>query len=410
MYLENGVIDSGEFTISTKFTPINAINSDKRNDSIDSSIPIYNNKYYMGIITNDEAENYYKIKFKKETKFSLKIISKEQSTIDITISDADGNTVYNDWCYYNTKSFSFNDYLPAGEYNIIIKKSQSSFNDYRRYEMVTGSYVAFKSITIPSSRTMKTGDTYIFKAKTKPADATGDYIFISSNDKVVKVHKTTGKITAVGSGTATITVMTTDGDLNDKCKITVKKTPQVSKITLKETKATLFVGESKNMSVKISPKDATNVTVKWKSSNKKVATVSASGKVTAKASGSCKITATAGGKSVTANITVKKKPTKSKTTQKATPTPKPTTIPVKTEVISISMQSTLRVGIDESKALTVTIIPGNAHDMSLTWSSTDASVASVEDGTIKGKKAGKTTIIASASNGKKAYCTVLVGD
>lgn len=410
LYLKNEfIINSGDFTISTRFTPVNAVNADQLNDTMDDSIPIYNNKYYIGILSSDEAENYYSIRFKKKTKFKLEITCKNQSAIDITIMDADGNTIYNDWCYYNTKTFLFDDYLSAGKYDIIIKKSGADYYNGRRYQMVTGEYIPITSISIPSKKDMKTGQTYTFKPTLKPSDATGDYFFTSSNEKVIQLSKSTGRITAVGYGTATITVTTVDGEITGKCKVKVTKSEPVKKIDIKEDKATLYVGDSKNLSATVSPKDATNKTVKWKSSDEKVATVSTSGKVTAKASGKCIITATAGGKSDTANITVKKKAINT-TTPTSKPTPKPTSAPAKTEVISVSMQSSLKMNIGESKTLTVTIIPGNAHDMSLKWSSTDSSVASVEDGTIKGNKAGSATIIATSSNGKKAYCTVLVGE
>ena len=80
------------------------------------------NKYYLGVMAIDETENYYSIKFKKKTKFSLQVTGKDQATIDITIQDTDGKIIYSDWCYYNTKIFSFDDYLSKGEYNIILRK------------------------------------------------------------------------------------------------------------------------------------------------------------------------------------------------------------------------------------------------------------------------------------------------
>ena len=274
--------------------------------------------------------------------------------------------------------------------------------------MITGSYVAITSINIPSKKTMKTGDTYTFKPTIKPTNATGDYNFSTSNNSVVRVSKTTGKVTAIGKGTATITVTTVDGKITDKCKVTVTKGTPVSKVTLSKTKVTLSHGESINLVAAVSPKNASNKTVKWKSSNEKVATVT-SGKVTAKSSGSCKITATVGGKSATASITVKAKPT---VTPKPTtkPTPQPTQKAEQILVNSISMQSTLKMAKGDSKTLSVTILPENATDKYLTWSSTDSAVVSVEDGTIQCNKVGSATIIVTTSNGKKAYCTVLVDD
>lgn len=73
------------------------------------------------------------------------------------------------------------------------------------------------------SKTLKKGKSYTLKATIKPKKATvKDVTFSSDNKKVAKVDKD-GKVTAVGKGTATITVKTRDGKYTATCKITVKK-------------------------------------------------------------------------------------------------------------------------------------------------------------------------------------------
>ncbi len=79
------------------------------------------------------------------------------------------------------------------------------------------------------------------------------------------------------------------------------------KIHLKKTKLTLYVG--KTYTQKLLDKKGKTISatkVKWKSANKKIATVSKNGKVTAKKKGNVKITATYKGKKYTFNVTVKK--------------------------------------------------------------------------------------------------------
>ena len=83
---------------------------------------------------------------------------------------------------------------------------------------------------------------------------------------------------------------------------------QVYAASISKKKATIYVGSSVSLSVK-----GTKKTPSWKSSNKKVATVSKAGKVTGKKAGKAKITATIGKKKYTCTVTVKKKPTLSKT-------------------------------------------------------------------------------------------------
>uniref|UniRef100_UPI00067813FF Ig-like domain-containing protein n=1 Tax=Butyrivibrio sp. LC3010 TaxID=1280680 RepID=UPI00067813FF len=73
------------------------------------------------------------------------------------------------------------------------------------------------------SKTIKVGKSYTLKATIKPKKATiTDVTWFSSNKKVAKVDKE-GNVTAIGKGTATITVKTKDGKYTATCKITVKK-------------------------------------------------------------------------------------------------------------------------------------------------------------------------------------------
>ena len=85
------------------------------------------------------------------------------------------------------------------------------------------------------------------------------------------------------------------------------KTITPTKVSLNKTKATIYKGKTLQLKATVSPSDATNKAVTWKSSNTKVATVSSTGKVTAKAAGTATITCTtkSGSKKATAKITVK---------------------------------------------------------------------------------------------------------
>ncbi len=82
------------------------------------------------------------------------------------------------------------------------------------------------------------------------------------------------------------------------------KTAEAATIKLSKTKLTLDVGKTYTLKL-----TGTTKTVKWSSSNTKVATVSKAGKVTAKKSGSAVITATASSKKYTCKVTVKAKST-----------------------------------------------------------------------------------------------------
>ncbi len=75
--------------------------------------------------------------------------------------------------------------------------------------------------------------------------------------------------------------------------------------------------------------------------------------------------------------------------------------------ISLS-QSCLSLTVGQSFTLSASVSPNNATNKSVTWTSSNSAVATVNRGIIKAQKAGLATIYAVSSNGKKASCTVQV--
>jgi uncharacterized protein YjdB len=130
----------------------------------------------------------------------------------------------------------------------------------------------------------------------------------SSNKKIAAVDSK-GKITAKKVGTATITVTMKSG-AKASCKVTVQKaTVQVSKLSVNKSSVTLKLSGGVKTFYSVATKTPVTATdkVTYKSSNKKVATVSSTGKITAKKAGSAKITVKCGKKKKTVKVTVKKK-------------------------------------------------------------------------------------------------------
>ena len=165
----------------------------------------------------------------------------------------------------------------------------------------------------------------------------------------------------------------------------------VTSLLLDKTSLTLEVGENYTLVVTVSPSNATDKSVTWSSTNSSVATVS-SGKVTAKSEGTTMIAAEAhNGKTATCIVTVNE--------------PAPEVI----EATSVSFNKTsLTLEIGESETLTATILPNNATDKTVTWTSSDQAVAMVANGKITAIGSGNATITATTSNGKTATCTVTV--
>lgn len=131
----------------------------------------------------------------------------------------------------------------------------------------------------------------------------------SSNSKVLKVQYSKGKIVlrAVKPSSKYITVtvtMKSGAKASSKVKI-VKGTVRTSKLTLSEKKLTLKKGKKETLTVSRNPIGSSDK-LTWKSSNKKIATVSSKGKITAKKKGSCTITVrSASGKTAKCRVTVK---------------------------------------------------------------------------------------------------------
>ncbi len=174
----------------------------------------------------------------------------------------------------------------------------------------------------------------------------------------------------------------------------VKDEPQVQKvsvtgITLNPTALPLLEGETGTISATVSPSDATNKLVLWSTDNPAVATVS-EGNVKAVKSGTATITAKSddGGLTATCTVTVKSK--------------------VPLTGLSIDPTSlTLEEG--ETAEIIATFTPVNASNKTLSWTSSDPSVATVSDGAVTAIKSGKTTItVTSEDGGFTAKCEVLV--
>lgn len=152
---------------------------------------------------------------------------------------------------------------------------------------------------------------------------TKNLTYKTSNKKIATVSKT-GILRTKKKGTVTITAIAKN---NKKAKATMTLTvgKVVKTLKFKEgTKKTVTAGKKFTLHPTYSPKKASTKAVTFKSSNKKVATVTSKGKVTAKKAGKVTITATckdAGKKKATFKVTVKKKavtPAKPTTTTKTT--------------------------------------------------------------------------------------------
>ncbi len=131
----------------------------------------------------------------------------------------------------------------------------------------------------------------------------------STSDNSVATVSSTGEVTAVGGGTATITAMSDDNNtVKAQCTITVNV--PVTGISLDESAIVTYIGKSTTLTATIAPADATDKSITWTSDDTGVATVTG-GVVTGVSEGTTVIRATAndGGFEATCNVTVGAAPT-----------------------------------------------------------------------------------------------------
>ena len=246
--------------------------------------------------------------------------------------------------------------------------------------------IAVSSVELDNSTlSLVEGDSAQLKATVSPLQATDRTVTWSSSDEAVASVDANGKVTALTPGTATITA--TAGDQSATCEITVsKRIVDVTSVSLDHPTLVIQLEDSAQLTATVSPDDATDKTVSWSSSDATVASVDANGKVTALKIGTATITAKAGDQSATCKVTVKPIP-----------------------VTSISLDHpTLEIQLEDSAQLTATVGPANATDKTVSWSSSDGSVASVDaNGKVTGLKIGTATITAKAGD-QSATCKVTV--
>lgn len=231
------------------------------------------------------------------------------------------------------------------------------------------------------------GETSNLTVKYTPENTNQKGVTYKSSDESILKVSNDGIVTAIGKGTATITAT---GANNTTSSVTITVKQPVTGVTLNKTTLDLEKDQTEKLDATVLPANADgDKTVTWKSSNNAVATVSQDGTVTAVGKGSCNITATTqNGKTATCKVTVGV-PLKS--------------ISFKDDVTSKTMNK------GEEFTLEVVYNPADTDaDKTITWSSTDTSVATVENGKVTAIGGGETEIKATTVNGLEAICKVKV--
>ena len=255
--------------------------------------------------------------------------------------------------------------------------------------------VAVESVALnKTTLTLEQGQAETLTATVIPDNAANKNLSWDSDNKAVATVDEDGKVSALTAGTANITVTTEDGGKTATCVVTVTAPAapiEVESISIKEA-TTIAIGSSETLTVTYTPSDAnTGKEVTWSSSDESVATVDANGKVTGLKAGTATIIATSKtNSSITASCAV---------TVKAVAVTGVTLTP-----------ATATVQVDGTTTLSYSITPDNATDKTVSWSSDDENVATVDaNGKVTGVAEGTAIITVKTNDGGfTASCTVEV--
>ena len=239
---------------------------------------------------------------------------------------------------------------------------------------------------------LSVGATQQLEVTVTPADAKVTLVWASDNESVAVVDDQ-GNVTGVAPGTAEVSV--TADEAVAKCKVNViALKPQG--LSLDVEKLDMTVGQTRQLEAVVTPTGAQADDLQWNSSKESVATVK-DGNVTAVAEGKAVITVSCNGGKLVAECEVT--------------VVKPEEPEEKVMVSSITMPSELELKVGASSVLSVTVLPENATDKSVTFSAEgDCISVDSKTGTVVALEEGSAVVTATANDGSgvKAECAVTV--
>ena len=278
----------------------------------------------------------------------------------------------------------------VGKCEIIVKTVDGNFEARANIDVYDNKKNDNKNIVLNKTNvSLKVGEKLELQASYEPKSSI--ITWISDNVNVADVTNN-GIVIAKGIGSTIITAKI-DEETYATCKIEVKNNNvNVSSVSVTPNNVTLKIGDTITLSKTILPGNATNQSVTWSSSNPSVVTVSSNGVVTALNSGTAVITVTTvdGKKTARANINV---------------------LSDNISVTGISITpSSISLEVGKTSSISYIITPSNATNKSVTWSSSNSTVATVSSsGVVTGLSIGTATIfVTTIDGGKQAFATVNV--
>jgi uncharacterized protein YjdB len=276
--------------------------------------------------------------------------------------------------------------ISAGRTTITVKTStgQVAYCYITVKQQATGLQLNYKE------KTIVIGEAFTIKATVVPSSAANEVsVNWSSSKTSVATVSANGEVKGIKGGTAIITCKTDDGKFTEFCVVTVVE--RVTSLTLNKSNVPVGLKKTYTLKATVKTNAATDPSIKWTSSNTRIASVDASGKVTGKAIGTVTITATA---------------------QDGSGEKDTCTVRVVRQATSLALSKTSVTTVEgRTFKLTANIKPSNATYKTVDWSSSDEKIAIVDsNGQVTALTEGNVTIKAESkdNSGKTATCFVIV--
>lgn len=297
--------------------------------------------------------------------------------------------------FYQNQVFTTGDHNDPYHYNVDLYVPEASVSNYmaiepwKDFKQVIGIHVPIETISFDIHELeMNINTSQSISYTVLPEDASNKKIdWISSDNEIVSVKD--GIITANGEGEAYVYAISQESpNISDSCLINV--VIPVTGISLSHNEYTLGIGNSIQLETVIIPYNATNKAIHWSSSNEDVCKVD-NGLVSALCKGSAIITATTENGGYTASCLF--------------------TIIQPVTGIALNYEEITLTRIGETFTLEATVLPEDASNKEIQWSSSNESICMVSKGKVIATGYGTGVVLAlTVDGGFLASCIVTVED
>lgn len=208
-----------------------------------------------------------------------------------------------------------------------------------------------------------------------------------SEDSEIASVSEDGLITANSVGETVITATYTENEkkYQDKCSVVVSSSEvAIESISIEQENITLKIGDKSLLKINVTPTDAKSDNIIYESDDSNIVSVNENGYIVGNEIGSTTVRVKDKAGTVSDEVLV----------EVISDGP---TIIEPTSIKIIGMENGLKVG--NSSKIMYNIIPNNATNQNVTWTSSDTNIATVENSVVKALKPGNCTIIATTENG-----------